>query len=173
MWKQPWTGSGTLSLKDSPNVSVGVEECLTNKAWLTCWNHKWRGGHMMVCALIQISPTDGCSKGWDFFLYRGLWCQYSLVLSLFSTRRKWRGRSSNVSVSLSREKNGVQLGEDATNGQREWKIWLFLKQSFISYASASHSDLAIQRLSTGGRQNSAFPHSPLMGKKTVADDVAR
>lgn len=34
---------------------------------------------MMVCALIQISPTDGCSKGWDFFYTED--CGVSTLLS--------------------------------------------------------------------------------------------
>lgn len=39
---------------------------------------------MMVCALIQISPTDGCSKGWDFFfIQRTVVSVLSCPLSVF------------------------------------------------------------------------------------------
>lgn len=91
-----WRGRETLSLEDSPDAIVGVEECLTNKACLVAW---------LSCAHSSILP------GWmleemDVISRRMQECVVSTLLSSLCfcfERRKWQGRSSNASVSLSPE----------------------------------------------------------------------
>lgn len=133
---------------------------LTKSDLLPDCNHE-RCTDMTVCALTQ---SHRWMLGWmDRALGCGRWRsvgQYSLLLSLFSERRKWRGRSSNASVSLSPEggPGGERTRSQAQRAQgADWPSWsraslgVTLNTQILRYGNTPGG---------GGTENTAFPHSP-------------
>lgn len=98
-----WRGRETLSLEDSPDAIVGVEECLTNKACLVAW---------LSCAHSSILTgwMDAWRDGRYFAADARVCCQYSLVLSLFLFWKEEMARQKLKRKRLSQPWNGAGPG---------------------------------------------------------------
>lgn len=148
---------------------------LTKPDLLPDGNHE-RCMDIMVCTLTH---SHGCLDGWTDLFGSGRWRnvgQYSLLLSLFSKRRKWRDRSSNASVSLSPEWVCGLVEKGHINRQRaQGADWPLMKPSEPCLSDIMNPLILRHGNSPrGGRQRALHFRTHLRSKDTpAADDVAQ
>lgn len=162
-------------------VQMTVLECpdslaalLTESDSLPGCDHKRCMG-MMVCAHSP-SLTNGCLDRWTDLSDCSRWRSvghYSLLPFLcFLKRRRWRGRSSNASVSLSPEGVRGLMEKGHINKGTDGSLWS--RASHVTpQCQSEHSDPPVWELSRRERQRTLHYHIHLGREDTpVADDVA-
>ncbi|MED6277034.1 hypothetical protein CHARACLAT_008992 [Characodon lateralis] len=108
---------------------------------------------MMVCALIQISPMDGCPKGWDFFKQMEE-CGISALLSSLSLcfPQGGKGEAEAQTQATLSALRGMEPGRERT----EWAERV--KSRFLYVMLLRHSQILRYRDSPGGGDRTLHFH---------------